>query len=91
MKPNQEATQKNVDFIALINQEYSLVVDGKAADKLVRLLHDYETDPFAGRIEKAAGAVEKYAHALLINGQYLDIGFLFIRYSQLVIAEVKHF
>jgi hypothetical protein len=80
MKPAQENNEKNEDYLALINQEYTLVVDGKPADRLIRLFRSYETDPFASRIEKVEGALEKYAHALLISGQYLDLTFLLQRY-----------
>lgn len=56
-------------------------MDGKNADRLAKLFKDYETDPFTNRIEKVDAAIEKYAHALIINGQYLDLGFLLERYK----------
>lgn len=52
MKQGQENNEKSEDYQVLINQEYGLVVDGKAADRLVKLFRDYETDPFTIRIEK---------------------------------------
>jgi len=35
---------------ALIDQEYTLVIDGKSPQTLVNLLHDYETNPFTTNI-----------------------------------------
>jgi hypothetical protein len=90
MKQGQENNEKSEDYQVLINQEYSLVTDGKAADRLVKLFRDYETDPFTVRIEKVDGNIEKYAHALLINGQYLDLAFLLQRYKTVAAASVKN-
>ena len=86
----QENNEKSEDNQALINEEYDLVLNGKDATRLAKLVREFQTNPFTAKIEKIDGILEKYAHSLIINGQYLDLTFLIQRYRAIKNAEVLY-
>ena len=82
----KDADKRNEDTIALIRQEWELVLTGKSADRLVEILQNYEMDLLANPIDKNPALFEKYVWALLAAGNYMDLKFLMKRTKEVLFS-----
>ncbi len=71
--------------LALIEQEWELVLRGKHPEKLAELIHSYEMNILTSPLETNKYLTEKYAVSLLIKGDYLELGFFIARTKEVTL------
>ena len=71
--------------LALIEQDWDLVLRGKHAEKLTELIHSYEMNILTSPLETNKYLTEKYAVSLLIKGDYLELGFFIARTKEVTL------
>lgn len=82
---------RSENLLALIDEEYALVLEGRDAAHLCGLLHDYELNPFTAPLAKNSPLLEKYAYALLFAGRYADLAAFLRRHREKELANREHF
>lgn len=79
MAASPQPSKRKEQMSALIEQEWSLVLTGKAASKLTDLIYNYEMDLLTNPLQKNPSLVEKYVTGLLLTGDYLELSLFLAR------------
>lgn len=84
MAASTQPTKRKEQTSALIDQEWNLVLTGKAANKLTELIYNYEMDLLTNPLQKNPSLVEKYVTGLLLTGDYLELSLFLARTKEVL-------